>query len=122
MSCKTSMESLKARSGVILWSGVTVNASVEKYDSLPNVTGSRKLTHAINIPRNDSFIFEHQTNLHTFGKLGLLVYECHYVHGLRGNHVERLLVVDKLDVLPVDRFEIVLFLFKLEDMLHEELL
>ena len=56
------------------------------------------------------------------GELALLVDERHEVERPHCDEVERLLVVDELDVLPVDRLVVVLLLLHLEDVLHEELL
>ena len=44
------------------------------------------------------------------GELALLVNEGDNVHGLDGNHVQGILVVSELDVLPVDVLQVVLLL------------
>lgn len=56
------------------------------------------------------------------GKLALLVDERDDVHGFDGDHVQSVLVVGELDVLPVDVFQVVLLLLQLEDVTHKELL
>ena len=56
------------------------------------------------------------------GKLALLINERDDVHGFDGDHVQSILVVGELDVLPVDVFQVVLLLLQLEDVTHEELL
>ena len=58
----------------------------------------------------------------SFGELALLVDERHEVERADGDEVERLLVVDELDVVPVDGLVVVLLLLHLEDVLDEELL
>ena len=55
-------------------------------------------------------------------KLALLVDERDHVHRLHGDHVQYVLVVDELDVAPVDVLVRVLVLLQLEYVLHEELL
>lgn len=55
-------------------------------------------------------------------KLALLVDERDDIHGFDGDHVQGVLVVGELDVLPVDVFQVVLLLLQLEDVTHEELL
>lgn len=44
------------------------------------------------------------------GELALLVNEGDDVHGFDGNHVQGILVISELDVLPVDVLQVVLFL------------
>lgn len=44
------------------------------------------------------------------GELALLVNEGDDVHGLDGNHVQGILVISELDVLPVDVLQVVLLL------------
>ena len=56
------------------------------------------------------------------GELALLVDERDDVHGFDGDHVQSVLVVGELDVLPVDVLQVVLLLLQLEDVTHEELL
>ena len=56
------------------------------------------------------------------GEFALLIDECDDVHGLDGDHVECLLVVDELYVRPGDGLIVILLLFQLEDVPHEELL
>ena len=56
------------------------------------------------------------------GELALLVDERDDVHGFDGDHVQSVLVVGELDVLPVDVLQVVLLLLQLEDVTDEELL
>ena len=56
------------------------------------------------------------------GELALLVDEGDDVHGLVGDHVQGVLVVGELDVLPVDVLQVVLLLLQLEHVTHKELL
>ena len=56
------------------------------------------------------------------GEFALLVDECDDVHGLDGDHVQSLLVVDELYVRPGDGLIVILLLLQLEDVPHEELL
>lgn len=62
------------------------------------------------------FCFSH------LGELALLVDERDDVHGFDGDHVQRVLVVGELNVLPIDVLQVVLLLLQLEDMPHKELL
>ncbi len=55
-------------------------------------------------------------------EFALLVDERDDVHGFDGDHVQSVLVVSELDVLPVDVLQVVLLLLQLEDMTDEELL
>ena len=55
-------------------------------------------------------------------KLWFLVYECHDVELFDSNEIKCILVVNKLNVLPVDAFEIVFLLFQFKYMLYKELL
>ena len=55
-------------------------------------------------------------------ELGLLVNQCKNVHWLLSNHVERRLVVDEGNFLPVDPLFGVLLLLHLENVLHKKLL
>lgn len=55
-------------------------------------------------------------------ELALLVDEGDDVHGFVGDHVQSVLVVGELDVLPADVLQVVLLLLQLEDVPHEELL
>lgn len=56
------------------------------------------------------------------GEPTLFVNEGDDVHGLDGDHVQSVLVVGELDVLPVDVLQVVFLLFQLEDVAHEKLL
>lgn len=56
------------------------------------------------------------------GEFALLINEGDDVHRFDGDHVQRVLVVSELDVLPVDVLQVVLLLLQLEDMSHKELL
>lgn len=56
------------------------------------------------------------------GELALLVDEGDDVHGFVGDHVQSVLVVRELDVLPADVLQVVLLLLQFEDVSHEELL
>lgn len=55
-------------------------------------------------------------------ELALFINEGDDVHGLVGDHVQGVLVVGELDVLPADVLQVVLLLLQLENMLHKELL
>ena len=55
-------------------------------------------------------------------KLWLFVNEGHQVERPDGDQVEGLLVVDELDVMPVDGLHVVLLLLQLEDVTNEKLL
>jgi hypothetical protein len=55
-------------------------------------------------------------------KFTLFVDESHYVELLDRDEVECVLIVNKLNVLPIYRLVIVLLLFQFENVLHEELL
>lgn len=55
-------------------------------------------------------------------ELALLVDEGDDVHGFVGDHVQRVLVVRELDVLPADVLQVVLLLLQFEDVANEELL
>ena len=55
-------------------------------------------------------------------KLWFLVYECHDVQLFDSNEIKCILVVNKLNVLPVDAFKIVFLLFQFKYMLYKELL
>ena len=55
-------------------------------------------------------------------ELALLVDEGDDVHGFVGDHVQGILVVCELDVLPADVLQVVLLLLQLEDVPYEELL
>jgi len=55
-------------------------------------------------------------------KLWLFINERHQVERPDGDEVEGLLVVDKLDVMPVDGLHVVLLLLQLEDVTNEKLL
>lgn len=56
------------------------------------------------------------------GESTLFIDERHDVHRLDGDHVQSILVVGELNVLPVDVLQVVFLLFQLEDMAHEKLL
>lgn len=56
------------------------------------------------------------------GELALLIDEGNDVHGLVSDHVQGVLVVCELDVQPVDALQVILLLFQLEHVPHEELL
>lgn len=56
------------------------------------------------------------------GKFALLVNQRDDVHWFDGDHVQGVLVVGELDVLPVDVLQVVLLLLQLEDVADEELL
>ena len=58
----------------------------------------------------------------SLGKLGLFVNESDDIHGTNSNHVQNLLIVNKLYILPVDILMVVLFLFQLKNVLHKKLL
>lgn len=62
------------------------------------------------------------SNLSHLGKLALLVNERDDIHGLNGNHVQGVLVVSELNVLPVNVLKVIFFLLQLENMTDEELL
>lgn len=62
------------------------------------------------------------SNLSHLGKLALLVNERDDIHGLYGNHVQGVLVVSELNVLPVNVLKVIFFLLQLENMTDEELL
>lgn len=66
--------------------------------------------------------FVQQRHIGSLWEFALLVDQRHDVHRLGSDQVQRLLVVHKLNVLPVDRFEVVLLLLQLEDVSHKELL
>ena len=55
-------------------------------------------------------------------ELALLIDEGDDVHGLVGDHVQRVLVVSELNVLPADVLQVVLLLLQLEDVADKELL
>lgn len=55
-------------------------------------------------------------------ELALFINEGDDVHGFVGNHVQCVLVVRELDVLPADVLQVVFLLLQLEDMANEELL
>lgn len=55
-------------------------------------------------------------------KFALLINEGDDVHGFVGDHVQCVLVVCELDVLPADVLQVVLFLLQFEDMANKELL
>lgn len=57
-----------------------------------------------------------------FGELGFFVDERHDVHLFDGDQVERVLIVDKLNVLPTDVLLVVLLLLQFENVPHEKLL
>lgn len=56
------------------------------------------------------------------GKLAFLINQGDDVHWFDGNHVQRILVVGELDVLPVDVLQVIFLLLQLEDMADKELL
>ena len=56
------------------------------------------------------------------GELALLVDQGDNVHGFVGDHVQGVLVVGELDVLPADVLQVVFLLLQLEDVAHKELL
>uniref|UniRef100_A0A182KIA5 Uncharacterized protein n=1 Tax=Anopheles christyi TaxID=43041 RepID=A0A182KIA5_9DIPT len=60
--------------------------------------------------------------IRTLGEFALLVDQCHNVQLLDRDQIQRVLIVHKLDVLPVDALVIVLLLLELEDVLYEKLL
>lgn len=55
-------------------------------------------------------------------ELALLIDEGDDVHGFVGDHVQSVLVVRELDVLPADVLQVVLLLLQFEDVPHKELL
>lgn len=55
-------------------------------------------------------------------ELALFVNEGDDVHGFVSNHVQGVLVVCELDVLPADVLQVVFLLLQLEDVANEELL
>ena len=55
-------------------------------------------------------------------KLALFINECNDVEWLCSKKVQNFLVVFKLNVFPFDALPVVLSLFQLEDVVHEELL
>lgn len=59
------------------------------------------------------------TNLREFW---FLIYEGHDVQLFDSYEIKCILIVNKLNVLPVDALKIVFFLFQFEDMLHKKLL
>lgn len=56
------------------------------------------------------------------GELALFIDKRDNVHGLDGDHVQCVLVVGELDVLPADVLQVVLLLLQFEDVPHKELL
>lgn len=56
------------------------------------------------------------------GELALLVDEGDDVHGFVGDHVQSVLVVGELNVLPADVLQVVLLLLQFENVANEELL
>ena len=56
------------------------------------------------------------------GELALLINEGDDVQGFVGDHVQGVLVVCELNVLPADVLQVVLLLLQLEDVTHKELL
>ncbi len=56
------------------------------------------------------------------GELALFIDEGDDVHGFVGDHVQSILVVCELDVLPADVLQVVLLLLQFEDVTDEELL
>ena len=56
------------------------------------------------------------------GELALLIDEGDDVHRFVGDHVQGVLVVCELDMLPADVLQVVLLLLQLEDVADEELL
>lgn len=55
-------------------------------------------------------------------ELALFIDEGDDVHWLVGDHVQGVLIICELDVLPADVLQVVLLLLQLEDVLHKELL
>lgn len=55
-------------------------------------------------------------------ELALFINEGNDVHGFVGDHVQSVLVVRELDVLPADVLQVVLLLFQFEDVANKELL
>lgn len=55
-------------------------------------------------------------------ELALLINKGNDIHWFHGNHVQSVLIVGELDVLPVDVFQVVLLLFDFENVANEELL
>ncbi len=55
-------------------------------------------------------------------ELALLINKGNDIHRFDGNHIQGILVVGELDVLPVDIFQVVLLLLQLENVANEELL
>lgn len=55
-------------------------------------------------------------------ELALFINKGNYIHRFDGNHIQGILVVGELDVLPVDIFQVVLLLLQLENVANEELL
>lgn len=56
------------------------------------------------------------------GKLALFIYEGDDVHGFVGDHVQCILVVCELNVLPADVLQVVFFLLQFKDVADKELL
>jgi hypothetical protein len=57
-----------------------------------------------------------------FWKLALFIDERYDIHGLHSNHVQYVLIIDELYVIPLYVLIVVLFLFQFEYVLHEKLL
>lgn len=58
----------------------------------------------------------------SFREFALLINQGHNVQLFDCNQIQSILVVYKFNVLPVDSFQIVFFLFQLEDVTHKKLL
>lgn len=64
----------------------------------------------------------HPSECMYLGEPALLVDERDDVHGFDGDHVQSVLVVSELNVLPVDVLQVVLLLLQLEDVADKKLL
>lgn len=60
--------------------------------------------------------------LNHLGELALFIDEGDDVHGFVGDHVQSILVVCELDVLPADVLQVVLLLLQFEHVANKELL
>ena len=66
--------------------------------------------------------FIEKSGVRAFREFTFFVYQSHDIHWFGCNQIECLLIVDELYVLPINSFDVILFLFQFEDMSDEKLL
>ena len=118
--CRQSINASSSESSSLTLAIVSDTAGEVSNAEADDVLGlSRK---EVLVPRMVGVEFIAQRPVCSFGESTLFVDQGDDVHRLHGNQIENPLIIFEGDVLPLDVFVVVFFLFEFEDMMNEELL